>query len=147
MADDANGTNPDDADNVFIYTAGSIVSDDVVRVRVHPSITVIPHEAFYNRGALEEVELPDGLLEIGEEALRDCNSLKKVAIRSTVTVICEMVFVWCTKLEEVELCEGLQTIGEMAFSKCKVLKRINIPSTVTIIDGFALYGCSQLEER
>ena len=87
MADDADGANPDDADNVFIYTTGSIVPYDVVRARVHPSVTVLPQEAFYNRGALEEVELSEGLLEIGEFAFSDCKSLKRMAIPSTVTAV------------------------------------------------------------
>ena len=145
MADDANGTNPDDADNVFIYTAGSIVPDDVVRVRVHPSITVIPREAFKYQNKLKEVDLPEGLLEIGEKAFRDCYSLKRIAIPSTVTVIRDSAFIWCKKLEAVELSEGLLEIGEMAF-KCTSLKRMAIPSTVTRIGDLAFYICYQLEE-
>ena len=86
MADDADGANPDDADNVFIYTTGSVVPNDVVRVQVHPSITVIPHEAFRNCRRLEEVELSEGLLEIGVEAFHDCIGLKRITIPSTVTL-------------------------------------------------------------
>ena len=52
MAEDADGANPDD-EVVFVYTAGSIVPRDVVRARVHPSITVIPENAFVNCSQLE----------------------------------------------------------------------------------------------
>ena len=31
---------------VFVYTEGAVVPEDVVRVSVHPSITIIPEEAF-----------------------------------------------------------------------------------------------------
>ena len=48
MADDADGANPNDED-IFIYTTGSIVPRDVVRARVHPSVTVIPVNAFICR--------------------------------------------------------------------------------------------------
>ena len=102
MADDADGANPDDADNVFIYTTGSVVPRDVVRVQVHPSITVIPHEAFRNCRRLEEVELSEGLLEIGVEAFHDCIGLKRITIPSTVTIIGIHAFMWCDKLEEVK---------------------------------------------
>ena len=54
--------------------------------------------------------MPDGLLEIGEEAFSYCDSLKRIVIPSTVTVIRDTAFMLCDKLEEVELCEGLQTI-------------------------------------
>jgi hypothetical protein len=52
---------------VFNYTgAGAEVPDDVVRVRVDPSVTSIPAEAFDERHKLAEVELCEGLVEIGE---------------------------------------------------------------------------------
>ena len=85
MADDADGANPDDAD-VFVYTTGSIIPDEVVRARVHPSITVIPQKAFMYCRKLEEVELSEGLLEIGVEAFHDCIGLKRITIPSTVTL-------------------------------------------------------------
>ena len=56
MADDNNND-----DGVFIYTEGVIVPHDVVRVRVHPSVTVIFEQAFYKRENLVEVELCEGL--------------------------------------------------------------------------------------
>ena len=144
MADDADVANPNDED-IFIYTTGSIVPRDVVRARVHPSVTVIPANAFICR-KLEEVELCEGLSEIGGRAFQQCSALKRIKIPSTVTVIRDKSFLWCHKLEEVELCEGLQTIEESAFNKCHALKRIEIPSTVTNIGGLAFYACCQLEE-
>ena len=74
---------------------------------------MIPHEAFRNCRRLEEVELSEGLLEIGVEAFHDCIGLKRITIPSTVTIMGIHAFMWCDKLEEVELCEGLQTIGKV----------------------------------
>ena len=57
---------------VFVYTGagGAVVPQDVVRVRVDPSVTSIPARAFYGRKKLTEVELCEGLVEIGEKSLR-----------------------------------------------------------------------------
>ena len=107
-----------------------IVPQDVVRVRVHPSVTVIPDDSFSRRGKLEEVEFCEGLLEIGKGAFHACTSLKGIKIPSTVTVICGRAFVYCSGLEEVELSEGLQEIREAAFFSCYRLKNIAIPTTV-----------------
>ena len=41
----------------FVYTEGAAVPDDVVRVRVHPSVTRIRTGAFQYHRTLEEVEL------------------------------------------------------------------------------------------
>ena len=128
-AEDADGANPDD-DDVFVYTTGSIVPRDVVRVRVHPSVTVIPREAFMLCEKLEEVELSEGLLEIGQMAFASCEVLKRIKIPSTVTIIGNLAFYSCCQLEEADLCEGILEIGQSAFSFCKSLKHINLPPTI-----------------
>ena len=91
---------------VFIYTEGAVAPRDVVRVRVHPSVTAIPASAFlyqsnfpedvfrgYNK--LEEVELCEGLLEIGMNAFRKCKALKRIKIPKSVTVIRYAAFEDC----------------------------------------------------
>ena len=122
-----------------------VVPQDVVRVRVHPSVTFIPEKAFYERNKLEEVELCDGLREIGSYAFSGGwdrrSALKRVDIPSSVRVIGSYAFDRCQWLEEVILCEGLLEIGRSAFSFCKALKRIRIPSTVTSIHKWAFAYC------
>jgi len=158
----------------FIYMGGDmVVPQDVVRVRVHPSVTVIPERAFEERSKLEEIELCEGLLEIGEKAFRYCKALKHINIPSTVTrigsfafsggwgrrsalkrisipssvrVIGDNAFDYCSKLEDVELCEGLLEIGSHAFMYCSALKSIRIPSTVTIIHKWAFIICEKLRD-
>jgi len=66
---------------VFVYTGdgGDAVPDDVVRVRVDPSITSIPACAFRERNKLAEVELCEGLVEIGVESFARCDhSITKI---------------------------------------------------------------------
>jgi len=142
MADD-NSTNNTE---VFVYTERAVVPHDVVRVRVHTSVTIILENAFYQRQKLEEVKICEGLLEIGEQAFMDCEALKKINIPSTVTKVHSGAFCNCYKLEEVELCEGLLEIGHQAFYYCTSLKRINIPSTITQIHRRSFMYCKQLEE-
>ena len=108
----------DEASNdveVFVYTEGVAVPHDVVRVRVHPSVTVIPLCTFEYRDALVEIELCEGLLEIGLNAFYECVALKRITIPSTVTSIQEWAFYDCIGLEEIELCEGLVELGEGTF--------------------------------
>ena len=134
----------------FVYMGGDmVVPQDVVRVRVHPSVTVIPEKAFYERRRLEEVELSDGLLEIGSYAFdmgwSERSALKRMRIPSSVKVLGSYSFARCFQLEEVVLCEGLLEIGMWAFHSCKALTSIDIPSTVTSIGSYAFYRCDKLE--
>ena len=57
-------------DDVFEYMGGDmVVPNDVVRAQVHPSVTVIPAMAFQFHYRLEEIDLCEGLTEIGNDAL------------------------------------------------------------------------------
>jgi len=137
----------------FVYMGGDmVVPQDVVRVRVHPSVTVIPEKAFYQRSRLREVELCDGLLEIGNYAFSNGllfsggNSLTQISIPSSVRTIGDNAFSNCKKLKEVILCEGLLEIGNWAFCHCEALKSIRIPSTVTSIHECAFFYCGGMKE-
>ena len=71
MEDEANNHDSE----LFVYTEGAEVPRDLVRARVHPSVTVIPVNAFHYRNKLEEIELCDGLIEIGDDAFYNCKAL------------------------------------------------------------------------
>ena len=63
MEDEANNVDSE----VFEYMGGD-VPGDVVRARVHPSVTIIRRYAFVVKEKLEEIELDEGLIEIGNGA-------------------------------------------------------------------------------
>ena len=131
----------DSSTEVLVYMGGDMeVPLDVARVRVHPSVTVIPDRVFYNRDKLVEVELCEGLLEIGRGAFDSCKSLRQIIIPSTVTRIRWGAFIRCEKLETIQLNEGLLEMGEWAFFQCTSLKRLSIPSNVRTICKYAFYN-------
>jgi hypothetical protein len=73
MADD------NDATDVFVYMGeGVVVPRDVVRVRIDPSVLVIPEHAFFQRCKLETIELHDGLCKIDPQAFMNCRALREV---------------------------------------------------------------------
>ncbi len=130
--------------DVFVYMGegGGEIPADVVRVRVDPSVIAIPARAFFSRHKLEEVELCDGLLEIGPRAFSRCISLTKIKVPSSVSAIRQYAFASCTILAKVELNEGLRTIERHAFFNCSHLNEFNIPSTVKNI-GTLAFLCTE----
>jgi hypothetical protein len=102
----------DNATDNFVYMGeGALVLRDVVRVRIDPSVLVIPEYAFIERRQLQKIELHDGLREIGQQA-----------------------FINCVALREVHLSDGVESIGGSAFSKCNFTK-FRSPPLVTTIRG------------
>ena len=65
----------DDVLSVYIYNGVDRVPNDVTHVRVDPSVTVIPQLAFADRRELEQVDLPEGLITIENDAFQYTVSL------------------------------------------------------------------------
>jgi hypothetical protein len=81
---------------VFVYTreGGASIPHDVVRVRVDPSVTSIPAHAFNGLKKLAEVELCEGLVEIGEWSFGWCDhSITKINTPYSLRRICDDAFI------------------------------------------------------
>ena len=69
--------------DVFVYTGQdrNNAPQNVVRVLVDPSVTSIPNKAFFKCKKLTEVELREGLVEIGEDSFACCeHAITKIII-------------------------------------------------------------------
>ena len=132
--------------NDFIYHGQrrEDIPRDVARVKVHSSIKKIPMETFKECSQLTNVDLPEGLEEIGEGAFWGCRSLCAIVIPPAVRKIPEEAFARCTEMSNVELPEGLEEIGEWAFCECTSLHAIVIPPAVRKIPEEAFASCTEL---
>ncbi len=132
-------------------------------VIIPDTVEKIETYAFYNCKLLNNVEVPDKYIYIGNNAfeqtklemtastiyigkmLYKCGTLplSKYTIMKDVVGICENAFYNCD-IEEVILPENLVGIGANAFKYCS-LKKIHIPESVKIIGTDAFYG-NDIEE-
>ena len=80
----------------------------------------IGRRAFYRCKQLEELEFPEELLAVEEEAF------------------------YFTGLKELRLPPKLQIIGNSAFFKCNNLTAVQIPPSVRRIEKWAFHGCNRL---
>ncbi len=78
-------------------------------------------EAFYGCG-LEELDLPEGLLEIGEGAYRKCRKLEYVYLPDTLKKVGKWAFHGCTRLAVLEIRHDLEEIGEWITNKGCVIR-------------------------
>jgi hypothetical protein len=115
---------------VFVYTGdgGEIVPDDVVRIRVDPSVTSIPARAFYECKKLAVVELCEGLVEIGAGSFSDCgHSITKIIIPNSLRRICDDAFYHSIQIS-LRLQDGIESIGGFAFAGC-IFTNFRVPWT------------------
>lgn len=94
---------------------------------------------------LERIIIPEGLVEIGDNAFKDFKALKEFTFPSTLKVIGERAFS-NVQLKKIVLNSGLETIGLEAFSNNYALTEIIIPESVVFIDGYAFKGCGNLKK-
>lgn len=140
---------------------------DIVKAIVTKKAGKVPEGYFANSkfAKLYEVEIQDGVTEIGDKAFMGCRALRSVSIPDSVKRIGEMAFYYAgpTSLtlpkgieewgqsafqgcyvRELTVSEGLKEIGLCAFQYCQYLKKVTIPEGTNVGD-WAFRG-SKVEE-
>jgi hypothetical protein len=127
----------------FVYTGprGERVPVDVVRVRVDPSVTSIPASAFFYRNKLTEVELCEGLVEIGNHAFAWC-SITKIVIPTSLRRINNGAFHYSLRCP-IRLHDGIESIGASAFAGC-IYTNFRVPSLITVISQNMFNHCKSI---
>ena len=88
--------------------------------------------------------IPTDVITIGNNAFRNCDTLKSVTLPNGVVYIGNYAFSGCDMLNSINIPSNVKSIGEYAFQSCTKLTRIVIPNSVTTVDRCAFYGCSGL---
>jgi len=125
---------------VFVYTGpgGDDVPQDVARFRVDPSVTSIPDNTFRERTKLTEVELCEGIVEIGAESFWCCG-ITKIIIPTTLRRINHWAFYKSLRCP-IHLHDGIESIETGAFAYC-IFTNFRVPPLITVIPGGLLSNC------
>ncbi len=105
-------------------------------------LTEIGLQAIYECKNLTDVLLPESLTIIGPYAFHGCSNLTSINIPYGITEIGQQAFQSCSKLTSINFPDGLTKIGEQAFNSCRNITDINIPESVTEIGAEAFKGCN-----
>jgi hypothetical protein len=130
---------------VFVYTGagGAEVPDDVVRARVDSSVTSIHACAFDHCKKLTEVELCEGLVEIGGYSFWCCDqSIKKISMPNSLRRIEDCAFYHALRTP-ICLHDGIESIGYHAFAGC-IFTNFRVPILITVIPQYMLSNCKAL---
>ena len=101
-------------------------------------VKTIGNFAFWNCGALADVEIGEKLKSIDGHAFYECKSIKSIYLPDGFEKLGEYAFYEATSLESVRLPETLTEIPSCAFKGCKKLTSINLPSHLEKIGDDAL---------
>lgn len=94
----------------------------------------------------QEVNIPDGVTEIGDFAFRNCSSLSSITIPNSVSQIDDFAFYGCSSLSSITIPNSVRGICVNAFYGCSSLVSMIIPDSVTYIGPLVFEDCSSLKD-
>lgn len=108
------------------------------------NVTNILLRSFGGCSKLNIPKLPDGLIQIGDDAFKNCSVLALSELPSSVKEIGTEAFYYCKALQLTELPEGLEIIESGAFNGCSALKLTTLPKSLPALDKNVFKGCSSI---
>lgn len=100
--------------------------------------------AFSGCSSLEEVVLPEGIVEISSRLFNRCTALKRIVFPNSIRIISMDAFYECNALEELVLPERLKELPA-TFINYKELKRMVIPDNAEGVYKNAISGCDLIK--
>lgn len=108
------------------------------------NVRAISEGAFYGRGNITSVTVPDSVKEIGRAAFSSIPNLLSISFGRGITELPPEVLRNCRVLNSVTLPDTLAVIGDFAFEGCIMLENLYIPASVTEIGHDAFMACERL---
>jgi len=101
-------------------------------------------QAYYPNDRLTSVDIPNGVISIGDYAFYYSKNLASISIPDSVITIGNGAFLYCSNLTRITIPDGVTTIGYDAFWNCSSLENVSIPPSVLFIGHDAFSDCKYL---
>lgn len=128
-------------DMVSVEIPSQIIFEDKVYL-----VTTLGNDLFSHYEKLQEVKIPDSVIELGKGVFSSCDVLEKVKLPDNITKIPNATFNCSKKLKEVYLGNEITSIGDFAFAGCNDLHKVTLPKNLKYIGEKAFFSCSNLTE-
>ncbi len=93
---------------------------------------------------LTEVDIPEGVLQIADNAFKSNNTITSITFPNSLTIIGNSAFMSCSGLTSVVIPNSVTSIGNSAFNDCSGLTSLTIGNSVTSIGISAFEDCTNL---
>ena len=113
-------------------------------IEIPNSVISIGENAFSGCSGLNSITIPNSVTSIGKEAFSGCSGITSITIPNGVTIIGNNTFSGCSGITSITIPNGVTSIGNNAFSSCSGLTSIKIPNSVTSIGNNAFSGCGNI---
>ena len=115
-------------------------------VKLEKGLTQVAGNLFMRCYGLENIDIPDTVTTIGENAFKLCTSLENVKMYNSIDEINGRAFAGCTSLKSVSLPDSITGMGTEIFSGCTSLSSVKLPNKRVNITSSTFEGCTSLTE-
>lgn len=116
----------------------------IVNLEIPESVSKIKNNAFRGYAKLKSVIIHDSVTEIGTNAFEGCAALETLYLGESVSLIGNHAFSNCVKLWSLITSDSTNTIGEYAFCNCANMNYVTILPSVSKIGKGAFCRCDNL---
>ena len=132
--------NENDKHLVFV----GVSDDEITKIKLTSDTKFIADKACYDLAKLTEVDLPDGLLKIGNYAFQNCVKLKSLTIPNSAIDLGYYVASGCSALTSIVFPKNLTLVPDHFCENCTALTSVTLPEIVAKIDTGAFASCESL---
>lgn len=129
----------EDLKTLIKFPCTVISSDAFISYTVLPSCEFIASKAFYLNESIEQIVLPDNLIEIGNSAFSNCKSLVDIKFPESLLKIGNSAFEKCEELSSIHLKQNIEFIGKSCFKQCIKLREIKLDVNPEVIKNTSLF--------
>lgn len=145
-----NGTSISTGDTGGTSTSPSTITSSSTQGstrRLSKSLANHRYVSFGLRMNLNNVEIDEGVQEVGNDAFKSCANLNEVSFPSTLRSIDEGAFQMCEQLRQLDLSNTrLTDIGRLSFKECSELDVVRMPPTLESIGFESFKRCRNLTQ-
>lgn len=112
-------------------------------VNIPTGVVTIGNNSFDGYASLAQLTMPEPLATIGEYAFRN-SGLTGITFQRNLTIIGKYAFDGCKDLVSINFPANVTEIKEYTFNDCVKLKNIELPNGLIYIKDYAFNGCASL---
>lgn len=136
-------------DSIKEIDAAAFRFSSLKTVIIGKNVESIGDRAFANCEELEVVDFSKAttLKRIGEDAFKDCHSLKEVILPESLEYLGKSAFEHCETLKNVTIqSSALLNLRSSTFNHCKNLEQVTLPDSIRKIHSYCFLSCSKLQQ-
>lgn len=132
-------------DTVKIIGDSSFSESALIEINIPEGVSRIDENAFAKCKQLTSIKMLNSVMSIGDKAFYSCESLTQIIFSEQLKEIGVRAFANCVQLQSIKIPNSVEKIGQSAFNECKMLSNVEFGNGLKLIEEWAFSSCNNLK--